>query len=392
MANQSKKSSTPVPSALSTLLKPGKHSMAEWLASQSASERQRCLSGLSGEEKAAACYDWHFWARPSQLAPAGTWRIWLMLAGRGFGKTRAGAEWIRGRVDTGMARRIALVGQTPADVRDVMIEGESGLLAISPPWDRPIYEPSKRRLTWPNGATATTYSGHEPDQLRGPQHDTAWGDEPASWDYPDETFSNLELGLRIGDPLLCLTTTPKPISLLRELVKDPSVHVTSGTSYENAANLSPAFIARIIKRYEGTSLGDQELHARLLDEAPGALWKRAQIEAARISLDELPQLVRIVVAIDPAVTQTEESSETGIVVAGMDAQRHGYVLRDLSGRWSVDDWAHKAVRAYQELRADKIVGEQNNGGDLVRKVVLNADPRAAYKSVYASKEIGRAHV
>lgn len=266
-----------------------------------------------------------------------------------------------------------------------MIEGESGLLAISPPWNRPLYEPSKRRLTWPNGAMATTFSGHEPDQLRGPQHDTAWGDEPASWDYPDETFSNLELGLRLGDPLLCLTTTPKPIALLRSLVRDPSVFVTSGTSYENAANLSPQFIERIIKRYEGTSLGEQELHARLLDEAPGALWKRALIDSTRIQSDQLPRLVRIVVAIDPAVTATEDSSETGIVICGLGQNGHGYVLKDLSGRLSPDSWANAAIGAYHEFKADRIIGEQNNGGELVKRVIVNTDSRVAYKAVHAAQ-------
>src|ERR1041384_4166805 len=185
-------------------------SAAEWIASQAASVRQECLNGLSDEAAAVALYDWPFWARPSQRPPAGDWRIWLLLAGRGFGKTRTGAEWIRARVDAGIARRIALVAPTPADARDVMIQGESGLLAIAPPWNRPLYEPSKRRLSWPNGTHATIYSGHEPDQLRGPQHDTAWADELASWQYVRETWDNLQFGMRLGDdPQICVTPTPK---------------------------------------------------------------------------------------------------------------------------------------------------------------------------------------
>ena len=242
--------------------------------------------------------------------------MWLLLAGRGFGKTRTGAELVRARVAARSARRIALVAPTAADARDVMVEGESGILAISPPWDRPRYEPSKRRLTWPNGAVATLYSADEPERLRGPQHDAAWCDELASWRYP-EAWDMLMFGLRLGtDPRVVVTTTPRPTKLIRELLADPTVVVTRGTTYENRANLAPDFLEQIVRKYEGTRLGRQELEAEILDDVPGALWSRGVIEAARA--DSAPHFVRVVVAIDPAATSGEGADETGIIVAGKD--------------------------------------------------------------------------
>lgn len=358
-------------------------SRAEWIASASGSVARQCLSGLSDEEAAVALYDWGFWARPAQHTPPGDWRVWLLLAGRGFGKTRTGAEWVRSRVETGVASRIALVAPTPADARDVMVQGESGLVETAPPWNRPVFEPSKRRVTWPNGAQATIYSGYEPDQLRGPQHDTAWCDELASWQYPRETWDNLQFGLRLGDPRVCVTTTPKPIKLLRELLVAPHTHVTTGSTYDNAPNLPAAFFEQIVAKYEGTSLGQQELHAALLDEMPGALLTRKVIDACH--LIAAPALRRIVVAIDPAATDNPDSSETGIIVAGIADNGHGYVIRDLSGRLSPDAWARRAVLAYHDVRANKLIGEQNNGGQMVEHTVKTVDPRVAYWPVVASR-------
>lgn len=349
--------------------------------------RQECLSGLSAAEQAQALYNWRFWARPNQVAPRGEWDTWLLMAGRGFGKTRSGAEWVRERVEQGIAHRIALVAPTPADARDVMIEGQSGILAVSPPWNRPEYQPSKRRIVWPNGAQATVYSGYEPDQLRGPEHDTAWCDELASWAYPNEAWQNLILGMRLPHtrPQRCVTTTPKPIGLLRLLLKTPGTVLTSGSTYENTANLPPSFLHTIRAQYEGTTIGEQEVYARLLDEAAGALWIRKTIEDNRVP--QHPTLRRIVVAIDPAAATGDDSSETGIVVAGIDDRNppHAYVLRDLSGRVSPDTWATRAVGVFHELRADRILGERNNGGDMVRHTIRTADPDAAYKDVWASK-------
>jgi len=214
------------------------------------------------------------------LPPSGDWRTWLLLAGRGFGKTRSGAEFVRIQIGEGR-RRIALVAPTAADARDVMVEGESGILAVSPPWDMPHYEPSKRRLTWPNGAIATTYSADEPERLRGPQHDAAWCDEIDSWRYP-EAWDMLMFGLRLDiDPRVVVTTTPKPVKIIRELLADPTTVITRGSSYENRANLADAFFAQIVRKYEGTRLGRQELNAEVLDDVPGALWNRARLEELR---------------------------------------------------------------------------------------------------------------
>lgn len=305
--------------------------------------------------------------------------------GRGAGKTRSGAEWIRERVETGQASRIALVAQTPADVRDVMVEGESGILRISPPWNKPIYEPSKRRLTWSNGAFALAFSSYEPDRLRGPQFDTAWCDEVASWHYVRETWDNLMFTMRLGgDPKVAVTTTPKPIKLIRDLLERPDVVISRGTTYDNVENLPPQFLQTILSRYEGTSLGRQEIYAEVLDEAEGALWTRAWIEDSRIA-EPPTDLYRVIVAIDPAVTSSAESDETGIVAVGLSDSGDLYVLGDWSGRYSPDGWARAACNMYAHFDADLIVGEVNNGGDMVEYTLRTVDQHIPYKAVHASR-------
>ena len=320
----------------------------------------------------------------------------MILAGRGWGKTRTGAETIRA-----WARDfpiLALIGRTPADVRDVMVEGESGLMAITPRWERPTYQPSRSRLVWPNGAVAHTYSAQEPDALRGPQHHKLWGDEVAAWPNP-LAWDMAMLGLRLGElPQAVVTTTPKPKALVRRLVADPRNVVTKGSTYANSANLAPAFIADILAAYGGTALGRQELEADILDEAPGALWKRSTFDGHRIRPDDgsvplgqsvLPTLGRIVVAIDPAVSNVEGSDETGIVAFGATAApwqtRHGYVLGDASGRYSPDGWARAAITLADLVGADEIVAEANNGGDLVRSVLRTQDTRYRVTLVHASR-------
>ena len=288
-------------------------SLLEQLADLPKAEVDALIRAMAPGEANAFEYDWRYRARPEQLPPAGSWRVWLLMAGRGFGKTRSGAEWVRAEVKTGR-RRIALVGPTAADARNVMVEGASGILAISPDRERPLYEPSKRRLTWPNGAVAATYSADEPERLRGPQHDAAWCDELAAWRYPE-------------------AWTPRPAKLIRDLVRDPICVVTRGSSYENRGNLAPAFFDQIIRKYEGTRLGRQELEAELLEDTPGALWSHGSIEASR--LRSAPAMTRVVVAIDPAVTSGEEADETGIIVAGKDHNgepREHEILRD-RGLW-----------------------------------------------------------
>ena len=331
-------------------------------------------------------YRWNERANKRQFAPDGDWAVWLLMAGRGFGKTRAGAEWVRERINRDGSRRIALVAPTPEDVRNVMVEGVSGLLQIFPPWSRPVYEPSKRKLTWPNGAIALGFSSHEPDRLRGPQFDTAWCDELASWKRARETWDNLQFGLRLGDdPRCAVTTTPKPIRLLRELKDREDVFVVTGSTYENNENLSSGYIERIMRRYEGTRTGRQEIYAELLDESEAALWKREWIEAARVRV--APDLVRVVVAVDPAVSSRSSSDETGIVVAGSDSDGHFYILEDASGRMSPDGWARRAIAMLDKYGADRIVGESNNGGDLVEHTVraVYEDRAIPYKSVRASR-------
>jgi predicted phage terminase large subunit-like protein len=329
---------------------------------------------------------WPAVARPNQLRPPGDWwQIWLLLAGRGFGKTRTLAEWVCEQAASGQASRIALVAATAADARDVLVEGESGILAVAPPWCRPIYEPSKRRLTWPNGVIATTFSAEEPDRLRGPQHDAAVCDELASWSHP-ETWDMLQFGLRLGRKPRCLiATTPRPTKLLRELLarEGHDVVVTRGSSYDNKANLAPAFFAQIVKKYEGTRLGRQELNAELLEDTPGALWSQGLIDGTRISA--APELTRIVVAIDPAATSGEDADETGVVVVGQDKDGQGYVLADCSGRYTPIEWARIAISAYRTHHADRIVAERNNGGDMVEATLRMVDQNVPVTTVWASR-------
>jgi phage terminase large subunit-like protein len=343
-------------------------------------------SSFAAELANALENSWPAIARPNQLPPAGDWwQIWLLLAGRGFGKTRTLAEWVCQQAAFGQASRIALVAATAADARDVLVEGESGILAVAPPRFRPIYEPSKRRLTWPNGAIATTFSAEEPDRLRGPQHDAAVCDELGSWSRP-ETWDMLQFGLRLGRTPRCLVaTTPRPTKLIRELLarEGRDVVVTRGSTYENRANLAPGFFDQVIRKYEGTRLGRQELNAELLEDTPGALWTHGIIDAARMSA--APLLQRIVVAIDPAVTSGEDADETGIVVVGKDANGQGYVLADVSGRYAPTEWAKIAIATYKAHSADRIVGEVNNGGDMVEATLRMVDPNVPFTAVRASR-------
>lgn len=352
---------------------------------------------MSPEESLEFLHTWRFWARPEQLAPVGInndptkpWDTWLILAGRGFGKTRSGAEWVDEQVWEHGVRRTALVARTAADARDVMIEGESGILACSHPDRRPHYEPSKRRLTWPNGAIATTFSSEEPDSLRGPQYERAWGDEPAAWRHPKETWDQLQMILRLGShPQVILTTTPRPIPLIKELLADVEhTAVTRGSTFANKANLAPSFLRKMLRRYEGTRLGRQELNAEVLDDNPGALWKRQEmIEAYRVA--KHPLLTRIVVAVDPATSANANSAETGIIAVGLGNDGHAYVIGDYTLSDTPGAWGHAVVTAANLTRADRVVAEVNNGGDLVESNVRTAAEKAqceiAVKQVRASR-------
>ena len=345
---------------------------------------------------------WRETARPDQLLPEGEWTTWLILAGRGWGKTRTGAEAVIEEARRDANARIALVGRTAADVRDVMITGESGVLACSPPDFRPIYNSSKRKLTWPNGAIATAYSAEEPDQLRGPQHTFAWADELAAWfmgakrgrnakpNGTPEAWEQLQFTLRLGErPRAIVTTTPRPVQVIRDLLaeqtsaKNPAgtTAVTRGSTFDNAKNLAKTFLHKIVAKFKGTRLGEQELNGAVLDDAPGALWKRDRID--RLRRETAPDLYRIVVAIDPAVSTGEESAETGIIVAGVGYDGHGYLLEDLSGRYQPEVWAALAIDAYDRYQANFIVAEKNNGGNLVEATI-----RAACRSQMMPPEPG----
>lgn len=345
------------------------------------------LQQTSDDELEKLLYDWWFWGRKNQFLPSGLeWTIWLLLAGRGFGKTRTGAETIRQWVEESQTPiRVALVGATAGDTRDVMVEGESGILACSPPWFYPHYQPSKRRLVWPNGSMATLYSADEPARLRGPQHHKAWADEAAVWKYI-EAWDNLMFGLRLGDhPQCVVTTTPKRVKLIRDLLNDSSCIVTKGRTVDNMVNLAQGFINTIIKKYEGTAIGRQELDAELLEDAEGSLWKRKQIEELRISYKQCPKLKRIVIGVDPSGGDGVNSAECGIVAAGLGHDDKGYVLDDLSLRASPNRWAKVAVDAYHRRKADRIVAEVNYGGQMVEAVIRTVDSSVSFRAVTATR-------
>jgi predicted phage terminase large subunit-like protein len=327
---------------------------------------------------------WRARARPAQLPPEEDWIGWIINAGRGWGKTVSGSNWVVEGIVAGECKRVALIAPTASDARDVMIEGETGLLAVSPRWCRPQYEPSKRKLSWPNGAVAYSFSSEEADRLRGPQFDRAWCDELAAWNDPRATWDMLQFGLRLGSrPRWLVTTTPRPIPLLKELIArvGKDVVLTGGATFENQANLAPSFLEAVRDRYGATRLGRQELNAEILEDIVGALWKRDMIDAQRNP--SVPDLARIVVAIDPAVSTSEGADETGIVVAGKGIDARYYVLADLSGKYGPDEWAR--LWAYEHYKADRIIGEKNNGGEMIETVIRSVQTNISYSAVHASR-------
>lgn len=337
-------------------------------------QQVEAMSRLSPEEQASLLYMWEFWARPEQIAPGGLWSHWLILAGRGWGKTRTGAEFIKESIRQGKSRYIALVGATHRDVSKTMVEGESGLLNLYPESERPVYNPTKNEIAWPvskwapYGAKAFMFTAEEPERLRGPQHDTYWADELCAWKYT-ETWDQLQFGLRLGKHVRgVITTTPKPTPLLKSIYKGafgPTV-VTKGVTWDNSGNLAENTVRALRERYENTRLGRQELNAEILDDNPGALWKRDWIEQARVTGVARETLKNVVVAIDPAVTCREGASdETGIIVAGVNHNNEAFILEDLSGTYSPEEWGRYALLAYRKYKADAVVAEVNQGGDMV---------------------------
>ena len=346
-----------------------------------AEEQVRRIGALTDAEADALLHDWGWNARPNQMAPPEPWTTWLILAGRGFGKTRTGAEQVRIWVRS--YPYVNLIGATSDDARDIMIEGESGILAVCPRDERPKYLSQKRQLIWPNGAKSLIFTADEPERLRGKQHMKLWADEFCAWRYP-EAWDQAAFGLRLGDnPQAIVTTTPKPTKAMKELIADPGTVVTRGSTYDNQGNLAPSFLTKIVSKYEGTRLGRQELNAEILDDNPGALWQRKQIDELRVTA--APALKRVVVAIDPAATSNRDSDETGITVAGLGFDDHGYLLADLSLRGTPDEWGRAAVNAYHDFKADRIIGETNNGGEMVEHVIRSIDRNVPFKAVHASR-------
>lgn len=359
------------------------HSLASSLASLAPDQRQAILASLTEDQAEELLWDWRFWARPNQLAPEGEWQTWIALAGRGFGKTEAGAQWVRERVQSG-ARSIALVAETQKDLEEVMV---ARIVAIHPPKEAPSVRYKPVRLVWPNGAIALGYNGTEPNQLRGPEFDTAWVDELAKYRYARETWDMLQFTMRSGpDPRAFVTTTPRPIPVLREILADPTTAITRGSTFDNAANLPAQFIAKLQTRYAGTRLGRQELEAEILDDVPGALWTRAMVDEA-LKPVTFPDMRRVVVAVDPSGTRGDDDAgdSIGIVVAGVGVDGRGYILADRSCKLSPAGWGARAVAAYHEFKADRIVAERNFGGAMVEHVIRTADQYVSYGEVTASR-------
>lgn len=366
------------------------------LSSLPADERKRIIAQIPGAEVERLHFEWLAWARDDQVSPLCTaagapWHTWLLLGGRGSGKTRSGAEWVRAKalghedVAGAPARRLALIGLTIGQVRSVMVEGISGLLAVHAPSERPHYDVSRNEITWANGAVAQMFAADDPDSLRGPQFDAAWCDEFAKWRRPAYAWDMLQFGLRLGTaPQAVVTTTPRGLQVLKDLTQDATTVTTRSRTLDNAANLAPGFLAQIVRRYGNTAFGRQELEGEIVDQLDGGLWRREQIAAQRITAP--PDLTRIVVAVDPPVTSNANSDACGIVVAGLGADGRGYVLADrtIRGREPIV-WARAAVAAYRDYAADRIVAETNQGGDLVAGVIRQVDENVPIRSVKATR-------
>lgn len=357
---------------------------------------KRLVGGLAEDDLAFLLHDWQVWARDDQLPPAtsaegAAWRVWLILGGRGAGKTRAGAEWVRAKalglapVAEKPAQRIALVGETVADVRRVMIEGVSGLLSVHREDERPRFETSKGQLVWPNGTVAEIFSAESPDGLRGPQFAAAWCDELAKWRNAEATWDMLQFALRLGeDPQVLVTTTPRPLQLLKAIMNDAASVVTRAATRDNAENLAPSFIAEMERRYADSALGRQELDGEIVDNFEGGLWRRSWIDELR--QDEAPPLKTVVVAVDPPVTATASSDACGIIVAGVGGDGRVYVIDDrtLQGR-EPNVWARAVRAAYGDHNADRVVAEVNQGGDLVMTVLKQIDRAMPVRTVRATR-------
>lgn len=361
---------------------------------------QQALSQLSPSQLEHLQHDWSFWARPEQIEPKGDWNTWFINAGRGFGKTRAGVEWVREQVKQGH-KRIAAVAATNSDIERVMVKGESGFLNTCWKGDKthkgkemgyPEWSPTKRSLTWANGAKVEFYSAEEPERLRGPQFSAAWCDELAAWNKDIDTWDMLQFTLRLGKhPKVCVTTTPKSTVLVRNLIDKPTTHVTTGSTFDNAANLADTYLKAVKDQYEGTRLGRQEIYAEILKENEGALWTSDMVDACQIDRDKVPNLVRKVVAVDPAISSNTESDETGIILAGIDINGICYVLGDYTIKALPEVWGQRAAELFYEKECDRLIYESNQGKDTIPPLFKVVDDNIPLKGVFASRaKIARA--
>lgn len=363
----------------------------DWLAEAGPNEFDRFAQSLSTAERDEFLYHWEFFARETQLPPPGDWRIWLIMAGRGFGKTRAGSEWVRFIADTNPAARIALISSSLAEARSVMVEGESGILACCPPEREPVFEPSLRRLTFPNGAQAQLFSAAEPEGLRGPQHSHAWCDEIGKWSLSHNRatrcWDNLLMGLRLGsDPRVTVTTTPRAVPLVQRLLPKASAAstvVSRGSTYDNAGNLPRRFLDAMESEYAGSQLARQEIGGELVTDIQGALWSRSLIERCR-ERGARPQDRRVIVSVDPPASSTGD--DCGIVVAALGEDGHGRVLADCSiARAQPSEWACAVANAADDWKADRVVAEANQGGAMVGAVLRAAQNTLPVKLVHATR-------
>jgi len=369
---------------------------AAWLASATPGEVNEFLASLSANALLSLPWLFEFWALPHQLAPRGDWKTWVIMGGRGAGKTRAGAEWVRSEVegagpaDPGRSKRVALLGETIDQVREVMVLGESGIIACSPQDRRPVWHAGRAQLHWPNGAVAQVLSAHEPESMRGPQFDAAWADELGKWKKGVDAWDQLQFALRLGkNPRAVVTTTPRNVGVLKAILKNPSTVITHAPTEANRAYLAESFLTEVQARYGGTRLGRQELEGVLVEEEDGALWTAAMLEAARVAA--APSVNRVVVAVDPPVTSHKKSDECGIIVVGADTRGdpkdwRAVVLEDASVKGaSPEGWARAALAAMERHGADRLVAEVNQGGDLVEQMVRMIDPLVAYRGVHATR-------
>ena len=349
-------------------------------------EQKRLINSLDDKELEYILNNWNIWGRTEQHPPPDNkYKVWLVLAGRGWGKTHTGSQWLHKLAFDKPKSRFAIIGATIYEAQHIMVEGESGLLNTALPWNKCRIIPSQQKLEWENGSLGYLCSGANPEALRGHQFHYAWCDELAKWKYPQASWDNLMLALRLGDePKTLITTTPKPLNLLEKIIEDDDTFITTGSTYDNTDNLSQDFINTVNKQYEGSDLGEQELHGKIIKHKTNALWQPNFIDDNRVYVQP-KNISRLIISVDPAVTANKNSDETGIMIMAKSADEHIYLLEDLSAKYQANDWVNKVINCYYDYNADCIVAETNMGGDLVRDMILSHDKTISFKSVRATR-------